>query len=281
MKFFLKKIIKFISRPKENYPNIYILGYHLLKALQKSLIKLRLIKQTQTNARDMFNWSLYDLHYKGELKEAEKEFTINLKPNDYIYTNSKLIKNNKNIKPLHPSHRLLYETILQLNPSSVFEMGCGSGMHLYNLQTLNSQIKLSGIDLSEKQINSLHKRYPKLEADIKQADATANDNLNNLPQVDLAFTQAVIMHIHTDHLHMNALENLFKMSKKYVLLYESPKNHKFMDDINYLFNQKRILWNNLFFYYRINEENNKPSPMICSNEKLNYLVLEDYNILFN
>jgi len=277
---FLKKINKFLSSPKTYYPNIYIFSYHALKAIHKFLIKLGIIKQKYSD-KDMFNWSLYDLHYKGELIEEKKRYTINLSVGDYQIIDNKLTKINSQIKPLHPNHRFLYETIMQLNPASVFEMGCGAGMHLNNLQILAPQINFSGIDLLPKQITRLRRNYPFLNAIIKVADATTAPLPENfLPPADLAFTQAVIMHIHTGDLHLNALENLFKMSKKYVLLHESPKNHLFMDDIIYLCTQKRICWDNLFFYYRINEEN-KPSSIICSNEKLNYPILEDYNIFSN
>lgn len=277
---FIKKIIKFISNPKINYPNIYIFSYHALKAVHKALIKLKITKKTYLD-KDMFNWSLYNLHYKGELIEAKKEYTINLQNNDFIFKNSKLIKNNTSIKPLHNNHRLLYETILQLNPSSVFEMGCGTGMHLNNMQTLAPQIILSGIDLLPKQIIMLHQSYPFSNATVKVADATIPLSENFLPQADLAFTQAVIMHIHTGNAHLMALENLFKMSRKYVLLFDSAKNHPFMEDIKKLHADKKIAWDNIYFYYRINEENNIPISIICSNEKLNYPILDDYNIFFN
>ncbi len=268
----IKKIIKFISRPKEYYPNIYIFGYHLLKALQKILIKLKFIKNSDLPKQDMFNWSLYNLHYKGELMEARKNYTIDLKLGDYIFTNHELIKNNGEIKPLHSNHRFLYETILQLNPSSVFEMGCGGGMHLHNLQTLNPNLQLAGIDLLEKQIQLLRKTYPNLKATIKQADATLPLSFA-LPPADLVFTQAVIMHIHTGKLHLVALENLFKMAKKYVILMESAKSHLFVNDIKSLHSKKLINWTQIYFYYRVNKETNQPTSIICSSEILNYPAL--------
>lgn len=276
----LKKIYQFIASPKTNYPNIYIFSYHVLKAFHKLAIKAGLTKQKYLG-KDMFNWSLYDLHYKGELIEDKKRYTMDLSATDYKMVDNKLTKINPEIKSLHTNHRLLYETILQLNPSSVFEMGCGTGMHLNNLQTLAPKITLSGSDLLPQQIIRLRKNYPFLNATIKVADATLPLPENFLPLADLAFTQAVIMHIHTDDLHLKALENLFRMSKKYVLLYESTKNHPFMDDIKKLHAAKKIAWDNLYFYYRINEENNRPASIICSNEKLNYPVLADYNIFSN
>lgn len=275
----LKKFIKFISHPKEYYPNVYILGYHLLKAFQKILIKLGFAKTDGLPTQDMFNWSLYSLHYKGELIEAKKSYTMDLKPGDYIFINSELTKNNDKIKPLYSNHRFLYETILQLNPDSVFEMGCGNGMHLNNLRVLNPGLKLSGIDLLEKQIQLLQKNYPNLRATVKQANATLPFS-GKLPPADVAFTQAVIMHIHTDKLHLMALENLFKMAKKYVILMEGAKSHQFMEDIKELHSKKLIDWEKIYFYYRIDKETNRPTSIICSNETLDYPILTDYKIYF-
>ena len=270
----LKKIIKFISHPKDNYPNIYILGYHILKAFHKTILKFGLIKDDGSLKKDMFNWTLYNLHYKGELKEAKKKYALILKSGDYQFHNLQLIKYNENIKPLHSSHRLLYETIMQLNPQSVFEMGCGTGMHLHNLQTLLPKARICGVDLSHQQLNDLKKTYPRIADSAKQADATASWTKLPFEVCDVAFTQAVIMHIHTENAHLVALENLFKMSKKYVILYESMKNHNFLDDIKKLHSEKKIAWDNVFFYYRINEETGLPTGLICSSVSLNYPELK-------
>lgn len=274
----LKKIIKFTAHPKDNYPNIYIFGYHILKAFHKIILKFGLIKDDGSLKKDMFNWTLYNLHYKGELKEAKKNYTMALKFGDYKFHNSQLIKNNKNTKPLHSSHHLLYETILQLNPQSVFEMGCGTGMHLHNVQMLLPQARICGIDISNQQLNDLRKTYPEIANNAKQVDATVCWTKLPFEICDTAFTQAVIMHIHTGDAHLVALENLFKMARKYVILYESMKNHPFLNDIKKLHSEKKIAWNNIFFYYRINEENGLPTSMICSNTKLPYPELTDYNI---
>ena len=274
----LKKIIKFAKHPKDNYPNIYIFGYHVLKAFHKTILKFGFIKDDGKLKKDMFNWTLYNLHYKGELMEVKKKYTVFLKSNDYQFRNSKLLKNNLDIKPLHTNHRLLYETILQLNPQSVFEMGCGTGMHLHNIQTLLPQARICGVDLSNQQLNGLKKTYPHMANSAKQADATTNWTRLPFEACDVAFTQAVIMHIHTGDAHLMALENLFKMSKKYVILYESMKNHPFLNDIKKLHLEKRISWDNIFFYYRHNEETNLPAGLICSSVPLNYPELKDYNV---
>lgn len=272
----LKKIKKFIAHREENYPNIQIFGYHFLKFVQKSLVMTRLISPPKNN-RDMFNWSLYHLHYRGELKKNVKKYLPFLNIGDYEFTRNKLIKKNA-VKPLHPSFQCLYETILQLNPQSVFEMGCGTGVHLHNLQTLLPEARICGVDLSNQQLNGLKKTYPQMTNSAKQADATIRWEKPPFEVCDLSFTQAVIMHIHTGDAHLIALENLFKMARKYVILYESMKNHHFLNDIKKLHLQKKISWDKIFFYYRHNEESRLPMGLICSSIPLNYPELKDYNV---
>lgn len=278
----LKKIKKFITHPKEYYPNRYIFGYHVLKTLHKILLKLKLAKDDGTLKKDMFNWTLYNLHYKGELIEEEKIHTISIKsPKDFGFINSRLTKTNTDIKPLHPNHHILYETILQLRAESVFEMGCGTGMHLHNLHILLPNARICGIDLSSEQLEGLKKTYPKIANCTKRADATKPWKEPPFQKCDAAFTQAVIMHIHTGEAHLTALENLFSMSEKYVILVERARNHNYKEDIERLFSGGRIKWEKLFFYYRADEESKKPIAIICSNEKLDYPELTDYNLFLS
>lgn len=272
----LKKIANFAIHPKENYANLYFLKYHFYKTIQK--IQNR---KTGNNSSDMFNWSLYNLYYRGEIKEASKKYTVALKPNDYVFKDGALRQNKKDIKPLHPNHRILYETILQLNPQSVFEIGCGHGMHLNNLQLLLANVKLCGIDRSSEQIEFLRESYPELRANINVSDATIKFPDDWLDKVDVSFTQAVIMHIHTGKSHLTAISNLFNVSKKHVILMERWKNHNFMEDIKELQKNKLIKWENIYFYYKILEETGKPHLMICSKAPLNYPEITNYKILLN
>ena len=95
----------------------------------------------------------------------------------------------------------------------MFEMGCGTGIHLHNLQTLLPQARICGVDLSNQQLNGLKKTYPQMANSAKQADATVSWAKLPFEVCDTAFTQAVIMHIHTGDSHLTALENLFRMAK--------------------------------------------------------------------
>jgi hypothetical protein len=87
----IKKIIKFIKNP-DNYRNTLYIRYHFLKAWQKMLIKLGVKKDIEFHKKDTFNWSLYNLHYRGELKQSLKEFTQTLNEGDYIFSDKNLNK---------------------------------------------------------------------------------------------------------------------------------------------------------------------------------------------
>jgi SAM-dependent methyltransferase len=267
------KIINFLKNP-ERYSNRFYIKYHLLRYYQKLLVKLRVKKEADYHKKDTFDWSLYTLHYQGELKESSKEFTQTLHTGDYRFEGNRLIKANEKIKPIHMNHHLMYETILQLGPSSVFELGCGNGMHLHNLQVLMPQVKLTAIDLLKSQIDFLHKTYPDLNAEIKQMDATIPFP-DEMPKADLVFSQAVLMHIHTDKLHQTALANMFKVAEKFVILYESTRTHNYIEDIKKLHKNGKTSWDHIFIHIRINEFTNEPTSFICSKTRLDYNLLAE------
>jgi SAM-dependent methyltransferase len=273
----MKKIKKFFSNP-DNYRNSYFIKYHLYKFFDRKLLSLHLKKLSDNNQKDMFNWDQYHLHFRGEVVETSKIYSIKLAKDDYKFENNQLIKSNTNIKDIHPIHVLTYETILQLNPESVLELGCGHGMHLYNLQVLRPELKLAGIDRSAKQIEFLRETFPDLKADIKVKDATIPFEESLYAKYDLSFSSAVIMHIHFQDTHKTALANLFNVSKKYVVMVERWKNHNMMADIKELQSQKIIKWEQIYFYYRRYQESDM-CAMICSKEKLSYPVLENYDLL--
>lgn len=275
----LKKIINFLKHP-ENYTNRHYLKYHFLKLVQKIRRRYKIFnnKLPDVPANDMFNWSLYNIHYRGEMKENNKINTVELKKGDYAYKKGNLIKENKKIKPLNENWRLIYETVLDLKPDSVLELGCGNGMHINNIQTLAPEIKLFGLDRDKEQINYLRQIYPQLKAGIRETDATKPFPAGFLPKVDLSFTQAVIMHLYTNNSHLGALANLFNISNKYVVLMERWKNHNIMEDILNLKKEGKINWNKIYFYYKVSEETKRPHLMICSNHPLRYPELTSYDL---
>ena len=250
--------------------NMKMLAYRIIHKFKSLMGK---------KTKDDFHWDYYNTHYRGELEEILKTHSQILKDGDYIFKENRLIKSNSGIADLHMNHRLLYETILQLNPESVLELGCGGGDHLHNLSILYPKLKLVGLDLSEKQLQFLRERHPDFKGDVRQCDC-AKPFPADIPKVDVAYTQAVIMHIKTGDKHKVALENLFRVATRQVVLMENWNCHDFFGDVKSLFEQGRIPWKEIYFYYRDVEELKRPHMMLVSSVPLSrYKELADYALL--
>lgn len=221
---------------------------------------------TGNKITDDFDWDIYTQHYKGELKHVEEIQTTVLKPGEYRFEKDSLTKVS-NIKPLHLNHHLLYETILQLQPQSVLEVGCGGGDHLHNLNVLQPSLSVYGEDLSNNQLKLLHQRHPNLRATIQQHDITSNQ-LAVWPPIDLVYSQAVIMHINTGDNHRTALKNMFHMARKYVLLMENWREHDFVQDLQALQAKGELSWSELHLYSRPYTGTNHPYLLVASRTSL-------------
>lgn len=242
---------------------------------------LRKIIRLFHRSKDDFHWNIYTHHYRGEMEQLAKDHILLLKTDDYVFRGQHLEKNNQSIKPLHPNWSALYETILQLQPKSVVEAGCGNGMHLHNLKVLSPDLVVSGLDRSSGQLEYLKELNPELEDCIKIFDLTQSLPQNLSSSADVCYSQAVIMHIKTNDLHMQALANMFTIATKQVVLMENWKHHHFMDDILSLHSRKMIPWKQVYLYYRLSQELQKPHIMVCSSVPLDYPVLDNYDTLRN
>jgi len=265
-----KKLILFTRNILAGRINYKMLKYHTFNRLRRS---------PASQYDDDFNWSNYTLHYEGELELGHKTRTLCLEFGDYRFSERTLIKQ-RDILPLHPNVHLLYETILQLSPLSVLEVGCGGGDNLHNLKVLRPQLEVFGNDISDDQLDLLRSRHSYLSPLGRKLDITKCDSFAN--PVDLIFTQAVIMHIGTqERRHLIALENLFKTATRYVLLMENWSKHSFLDDIHNLMATGRIPWHECYLYYRQNLHNPDVKILVASSTPLNYPPLNDYATLLN
>lgn len=244
--------------------------YRVRRSLRKRL-------RPSDRPQDDYDWGLYTHVYKDELRNLAKDYTQQLSAGDYTFVDGEL-KRTADIRPLHPNARLLYETVLQLSPRSVAELGCGGGDNLLNLSVLAPGIALHGFDISDNQIALLRQRSPNLKADVGVRDMTV-PLPDDFLKVEVAYTQAVIMHIQTGDLHRMALANLFKLATKHVVLLENWARHPFLSDIRELHAQGAIAWPTLHVHYRISPEYNKPHAMVISRERLDYPELSDYRML--
>jgi SAM-dependent methyltransferase len=246
--------------------------------IQRVLKKLNKIFRPGSAIMDDFDWKRYHNHYRAEMVEVEKVHTQMLSRGDYIFSDG-VFSLKGNILPLHPNYQLLYETILQLNPGSVLELGCGGGDHLHNIGFLLENTKLYGMDISNGQLAFLRERHPNSDAVINQYDCTLPFPFD-FPKVDIAYTHAVIMHIQTGNGHRIALSNFFRVATQQVVLMENWRKHDFMDDIKKMHALKVIPWKEVYFYYRNSEEYKSPHLMVVSSVPLpQYKKLTDYAIL--
>lgn len=234
----------------------------------------------QNSQEDDFNWEAYNDHYQGELSDIQQTNTLKLNDEDYSFQDGQLTKLTE-ILPLHTNHRLLYETIILLNPKRIIEFGCGGGDHLMNLILLAPHIEFYGCDRSVEQLDFALKRSPILAGKTFEFDITMPFS-SKLPKVDVAYTQAVIMHIKTGNGHIVGLANMFKVASKQIVLMENWTQHPFQADIQNLFDQGMIPWEEIYFYFRrAPEAGNKPHIMIVSSKPLDFEPLTSYSQLEN
>jgi SAM-dependent methyltransferase len=250
----------------------------LLRWLAK-LLGLRGKHSLPGKENDDFDWTTYNEHYRGELSSiAETNLQI-VAEGDYGFRDGGLVKLRDDVKPLHPNCRLVYETILQLDVASVCEFGCGGCDHLANLKLLKPGLVCSGLDISEEQLSLARKRHPGLDATLLAHDIT-RPLPAELARADLAFTQAVLMHMQTGGNHRRALANVLRAAERHVVLMENWLRHDFLDDARRLHAAGEFPWDEVHFHYRECTEFRRPHLMIISSEPLpQYPELTDFGIL--
>lgn len=238
--------------------------------------KMRLFN-TQKDLNDDFDWTQYHSHYREELKIVGRTATLLPTPGDFVFSGNTLQQINQKIKPLHPNHHLLYETVLQLAPSNVLEIGCGGGDHLRNLHLLAPSIQLSGVDRSQEQLNTLHERHPDLVADLRIIDIT--EAASELPAADLIYSQTVLMHIsETQGRLLNALRAALKSARRQIVMVEDWTEHDFLAHVRAAISGDPA-WADAAIYWTSRPAHPDVRAMVVSKTPLAYPVLRNYDEL--
>lgn len=229
---------------------------------------------------DDFYWKEYTSHYQGELEGVKNKISLTIQPGDYLFEDNKLKKINSNILSISPHAHLLTESICLLRPNSIREVGVGGGDYLNNIFVMLPNIDLEGVDISTDQLTFLAKKHPHLKNFTFEFDiVSSNDGLS---KTQLSYTQAVIMHIgEKNDRHLSALKNLINSTTETVLLSENWHKHNFLEDIKFLFDKGMINWSNINYYIKPYLENPEIKLMICSNKKLPFEELKNYQQLKN
>lgn len=241
------------------------------RCLPERAVNILYIVKRWIQNKDDFEWSEYNKGYSKQISEVEKENTLILPEGKYSIVEKKIVLD-PSLLPLHPNHKLLYETIYDLKPSSLLEVGCGCGDHLANIRKILPETKINGSDLLDDQIKFLLSRHPELKT---EANLFIHDITISPPniKVDLVYTQAVIMHIQRNNRHLSALRNMFQVSKKYIVLMENWSEHNFYNDVRKISTEPDFPWDT---YKICANDDGKQILMVISKT-----VLEGYKELHN
>ena len=103
----------------------------LIKRMVKRLLSMLGLRRSETVNRgesrpsafvdDDFDWRTYHETCRGELVEVERDHVTRLSAAELSALSMAILIRDKSARTLHPNHRLLYETVLQLKPSRVIE----------------------------------------------------------------------------------------------------------------------------------------------------------------
>jgi SAM-dependent methyltransferase len=117
----------------------------------------------------------------------------------------------------------LIAEILQYNPESVFEFGCGSGKNLAEIKT-KITCETWGQDISL--LNCINTKMKGIDCVI-----IGDERHMPLQTFDVCFTCSVLDHIHPDQIKQ-VIHNLISCAKKAVVIFEPRVN-----------NEKEFYWN--------------------------------------
>ena len=249
----------------------------MFKRLAKNLFRRKPAPLATGSAdADDFDWVTYNEAYAKQMLGFEKDHTSKLASGDFQVAEDGSIQLSDQVKPLHPNHRCLYETIGALAARSVIELGCGGGDHLHNIGEIYPQLDRWGYDRSDGQLDFLRARSPHL-AGIVQARDMTQPHTADLRQADVVYTQAVIMHIHAGDGHLVAMTNACKMATRAVVLMENWERHDYIADLKALHAEGKIDWPELHFSFR--RLDGRPYILIASPQPTGFETLDNLDVL--
>ncbi len=177
----------------------------------------------QKSRSDEFNWANYsDIYSKQILELMQKHdlFVTSIDHND----DGLVFHDN-----LHDNWKDLYNLIYQLNPKSVYEVGCGSGQHLDNIHTILPFCELHGCDISLNQLNfGRHELYISqfIFANVTVDNFDLLDISDMLGKYSVVYSHAVLMHLNPVRA-LNILRKMLSIANKYVIFIETTHKNNF------------------------------------------------------
>ena len=210
---------------------ITLLKDYLLKLRVFVSLYLRFFKRTQKFTKDRYNriWGVSDFINDFDVKN-KKNILLHYYENLFFSSSSLTTK---------IQQFLIITKIKELNPHSVLEVGCGSGITLKLLSDIYEKIQFYGIDQSEvgidfakkfnnKRLDSIFteplnfdfKYLSKTNTKLEVQDAKKLNFTNQ--SFDLVFTNLALEQM--DNIKLEVLSEIKRVSNKYIVLIEPFKN---------------------------------------------------------
>jgi len=189
---------------------------------------------------DDFYWPRYNKDfYRREISRVG--YLDRLSETSWSIENARIIVSSK--RDLHPNHRLIYETALNLRPRAITEIGCGGGDHLANLKLLLPEVYLVGFDVSADQLEFARERnFADDGVVLHRRDMTEPDGAHGFERsADLVYTNSVLMHIHGGKRPERFVQNMAVISRRYILLEENWWRHNYLRLIQSVLPDARVL----------------------------------------
>ena len=100
---------------------------------------------------DEYRWANYTREYSNQLKEKQRDDKESFFITDFNEKNGEIIF--KEDDHLNNNWKEIYAAAYNLKPNSIFECGFGGCYHLKNIHTILPDIKISGCDLLQTQMD--------------------------------------------------------------------------------------------------------------------------------
>jgi SAM-dependent methyltransferase len=200
---------------------------------------------------DDFDWNTYNTHYRCQFKHTSRFYTLDLNHVEF-----KLIDNSiyllGDCKPLHPTHRCLWEAICNLGPvDSVAEIGAGGGFLLAGVgRLLGKGVRLSAYDISEKQLRFLNELWPdSFKESMRGILDITSSPIPESQRPDVVFESTVLMHIQRREAYHAALRHFLLSGTKYGVLMDNWNSHDYFSDLTFVVENTAELAGRCQLYY--------------------------------
>lgn len=136
---------------------------------------------------------------------------------------------------VYESERVFFFPLIK-KVNSVLDVGCGAGGFYEIIRTINPKVKYTGVDTSERMIESAKRRFPGI--DFRLTSGKGLDFSSN--SFDMVFSLGVIHHVPE---YRDFIKECYRISKRYCLLDLPrllPHPHRFDIKNSYMILKKRF-----------------------------------------